>query len=130
MVSGMSGIEVRRDDGELIGFVEPAADGGWRALAVFGGELATAPDRDAAIAEVRAAGLGVLTERWWYRDGGEWLPASILEAGPGRVTAVVGHDGRFAGVLGNPDPVVPLTLTGADAAALRRRPPEGDHWTG
>jgi hypothetical protein len=46
------------------------------------------------------------------------------------VTAVLGDEGRFVGVVGNPDPVLPLTLTGSDAAALRRRPPEGDHWTG
>jgi hypothetical protein len=117
----MSRTEVRRDDGELIGFVEPDEDGGWRALAVFGAELATAPDRDSAIAEVRAAGLGVLAERWWYRDGEEWLPAAILEAAPGRVVAVVGDAAHFTGVIGNPDVVIPLTLTGPDAAALRRR---------
>jgi hypothetical protein len=115
----MSMIEVRRDDGELIGFVEPAGDGGWRALAVFGGELATAPDRDAAIAEVRAAGLGVLAERWWYHDGEEWLPAAIQEASPGRVTAVVGDGALSVNAVGNPG--APITLTGADAAALRRR---------
>jgi hypothetical protein len=116
----MSGIEVRRDDGELIGFVERAADG-WRALTVFGAELATAPDQDAATAEVRAAGLGVLAERWWYHDGEEWLPAAIREAGPGRVVAVVGDGAQFANVVGNPDDA-PITLTGADAARLRRRP--------
>lgn len=113
---------MRRDDGELIGFVEPDADGGWRALVVFGAELTTAPDRDTAIAEVRAAGLGVLADRWWYRDGEEWLPAAIQEAGPGRVTAVVGDGSHFAGVVGNPDAARPLTLTGPDAAALRRHP--------
>jgi hypothetical protein len=118
----MSRIEVRRDDGELIGFVEPAGDGGWRALVVFGAELTTAPDRDTAIAEVRAAGLGVLAERWWYRDGEEWLPAAILEAGPGRVTAVVGDGSRFAGVVGNPDAALPLVLTGPEAAGLVRWP--------
>jgi hypothetical protein len=117
----MSRTEVRRDDGELIGFVEPDGDGGWRALAVFGAELAAAPDRDSAIAEVRAAGLGVLAERWWYRDGEEWLPAAIMEAGPGRVVAVVGDAAQFTGVIGNPDVPIPLTLTGPDAAALRRR---------
>jgi hypothetical protein len=118
----MSRTEVRRDDGELIGFVEPGPDGGWRALTVFGAELATAPDQDAAIDEVRSAGLGVLTERWWYHDGEEWLPAAIQEAGPGHVTAVVGDGSRFANVIGNPDASSPLTLTGEDAAALRRRP--------
>jgi hypothetical protein len=118
----MSRTEVRRDDGELIGFVEPAPDGGgWRALAVFGAELATAPDRDSAVAEVQAAGLGVLAERWWYRDGEEWLPAAILEAAPGRVVAVVGDDAQFVGVVGAADMAIPLTLTGPDAAALRRR---------
>jgi hypothetical protein len=118
----MSRTEVRRDDGELIGFVEPDSDGGWRALVVFGAELATAPDRDTAIAEVRAAGLGVLAERWWYRDGEEWLPAAIQEAGPGHVTAVVGDGARFVNTIGNPDVALPLTLTGPDAAGLRRRP--------
>ncbi|GAA0924925.1 hypothetical protein [Pseudonocardia zijingensis] len=119
----MSRIEVHRDgDGELLGFVEPAADGGWRALVVFGAELTTAPDRDTAIAEVRSGALPALAERWWYRDGEEWVPAAIQEAGPGRVTAVVGDGSLFAGVIGNPDAAAPVTLTGADAAALRRRP--------
>jgi hypothetical protein len=117
----MSRTEVRRDDGELIGFVEPDRDGGWRALAVFGAELATAPDRDDAIAEVRTAGLGVLAETWWYHDGAEWVPAVIREAAPGRVVAIVGEASRFAGVIGASDMATPVTLTGPDAAALRRR---------
>jgi hypothetical protein len=112
---------VRRDDGELIGFVEPDGDGGWRALAVFGGELATAPDREAAVAEVRAAGLGVLADTWWYHDGTEWVPAVIREAGPGRVVALVGHASRYAGVIGAGDLAETVTLTGPDAAALRRK---------
>ncbi|HYH31435.1 MAG TPA: hypothetical protein VD903_13705 [Pseudonocardia sp.] len=116
-------IEVRRDgDGELLGFVEPAADGGWRALALFGAELATAPDQDAAVAQVEAAGLAVLAERWWYCDGEEWLPAVIQEAAPGRVVALVGDATRFVNSIDRPDVALPLTLTGADAAALRRRP--------
>ena len=112
----------RDGDGELLGFVEPSADGGWRALTVFGAELATAPDRDTAIAEVESAGLAVLAERWWYRDGEEWLPAVIQEAAPGRVTAVVGDGTRFVNAVGRPDVALPLTLTGSAAAALRRRP--------
>lgn len=115
----MSRTEVLRDDGELIGYVEPAADGRWRALAVFGGELATVPDRDAALAEVRAAGLGVLAERWWFHDGAEWQPAAIQEAGPGRVTAVVGDAALSVNAIGNA--AAPITLTGPDAAALRLR---------
>jgi hypothetical protein len=118
----MSKIEVRRDDGELIGFVEPAGDGGWRALTVFGAELATAPDQDAAIDEVRSAGLGVLTERWWYHDGQEWVPAAIQEARPGQVTVVVGEAAQFVNVVGSSAAAAAVTLTGPDAAALRRRP--------
>jgi hypothetical protein len=118
----MTRTDVRREDGELLGFVEPAADGGWRALTVFGAELATAPDQDAAVAEVESAGLGVLAERWWYRDGAEWLPAMIQEAAPDHVVAVVGDGSRFVNAVGRSDIAIPITLRGADAAALRRRP--------
>ena len=104
--------EVRRDDGELVGFVEPASGAAWRALTVFGAELAVAADRDAAEAEVEAAGLAVLAERWWYRDGEHWVPAVIQEAGPERVTALVGA---------LTDLPRPIALTGGAAAALRRR---------
>ena len=119
----MTMIEVRRGgDGELLGFVEPATEGGWRALAVFGAELSTAPDQAAAVEAVEAAGLAALAERWWYRDGEQWLPAVIQEAAPGRVTAVVGDGTRFVNAAGRPDIPLPITLTGADAAALSRRP--------
>ena len=112
---------MRRDgNGELLGFVEPDADGRWRALTVFGAELTTAPDRDGAVAEIEAIGLGVLAERWWYRDGEEWLPAAIQEASPGRVVAVVGDGAWSVNAIGGPNTAV--TLTGAAAAALRRRP--------
>jgi hypothetical protein len=87
-------------------------DAGWRALTVFGAELAVAADRNAAEAEVEAAGLAVLAERWWYRDGEHWVPAVIQEAGPERVTALVGT---------LTDLPRPITLTGGAAAALRRR---------
>src|ERR1700754_2697248 len=109
-ISGSDRHEVRRDDGELVGFVEP--DGtGWRALTVFGAELAVAADRDAAEAEVISAGLAVLAERWWYPDGERGGPAVLREAGPDRVTALLGdlRDGPR-----------PVTLTGGAAARLRR----------
>jgi hypothetical protein len=35
--------------------------------------------------------------------------------------AVVGDDAQFVGVVGAADMAIPLTLTGPDAAALRRR---------
>jgi hypothetical protein len=61
--------------------------------------------------EVEAAGLAVIAERWWYRDGEQWVPAVIQEAGPERVTALVGP---------LTDIPRPITLTGGAAAALRR----------
>lgn len=109
----MSRYEVWRDhDGELLGFVEPGAGGGWRALAVFGAELDTAGDRDAAEDIVASIGLAVLADRWWFRDGDTWVPAVIQEAGPERVRA-------FVGAL--PDTPRAVTLTGSAAAGLRRR---------
>ena len=106
----MNTYEVHRDDGELLGFVEQCAQG-WIARTVFGAPLADAPDRQAAEDAVTGAGLAALAERWWHHDGTEWVPARIVEAAPGRVTA-------FIGAL----PATPrrVTLTGADAAALRR----------
>jgi hypothetical protein len=38
------------------------------------------------------------------------------------VTVVVGDAAQFVNVVGNPDGLAPLTLTGPDAARLRRRP--------
>lgn len=110
----MSRFEVwRDDDGELLGFVEPGADGGWRALAVFGAELAVVDDRGAAEAVVGSIGLAVLADRWWLREGDSWVPAVIQEAGPERVRA-------FVGAL--PDTPRAVTLTGPAAAGLRRQP--------
>lgn len=109
----MDAIEVRRADGELVGFV--AAHGEhWQARTVFGAPLATADDAGAAEELLLGTGLAVLAEPWWLRRDGEWVRVAVLEAGPGRVTVRVG---RF------PDPSErPVTLTGAAAAGLRRRP--------
>jgi hypothetical protein len=68
-----------------------------------------ATDQDADEAEVEAAGLAVLAEQWWCRNGEHWVPAVIREAGE-RVTALVGA---------LPEPPRPITLTGGAAAALR-----------
>lgn len=76
--------EVRRDsDGELCGFVEEV-DGKWRSLTVFGGLLATYPDRGQATDHVLSTGLSSLSERWWYRDSpsSEWRIVCIQEASP------------------------------------------------
>ncbi len=112
-LTGMNGIEVRREDGELVGFVAAHGDR-WQARTVFGAPLATADDSDEAEEVLLGTGLAVLAERWWLHRDGEWLPVAVLEAGPGRVTVQVG---RF------PEPLDrPVTLTGEAAAGLRRQP--------
>ncbi|MGI5128874.1 hypothetical protein ACQEVB_18870 [Pseudonocardia sp. CA-107938] len=109
----MHGIEVRRDDGELVGFVAEQ-DGRWHARTVFGAQLAVTDDERAAESAVRRAGLAALAEPWWLHRDGRWVPVMLVEAAPGRVTLRIG---RY------PDPTErPLVLTGADAAGLRRRP--------
>ncbi|MCW0214726.1 MAG: hypothetical protein OJJ54_15315 [Pseudonocardia sp.] len=110
--------EVRRDDGELIGFVEPEPAGSWRYLTVFGGELGTAADEGSAVAELHRLGLGVLLERWWFR--GE--PVTIVEASPGRVRVQVGGM-ALAIAPGRPDAHVTTELTGAELDELTLRRP-------
>lgn len=110
--------EVRReDDDELLGFVEPDADGTFRVLTVFGGLVTTAGDADGAEDELRSRGLSVLTETWWY-DG---EPAVLLEASPGRVVARVGGITALALAVGSADDADGhrlVTLTGDDARRL------------
>jgi hypothetical protein len=109
----MDGIEVRRSDGELVGFVAEH-DGRWQARTVFGAQLAVTDDEQAAESAVLNAGLAALAEPWWLHRAGRSVPVMLLEAAPGRVTVRVGR---------HPDPKDrPLVLTGADAAGLRRRP--------
>jgi hypothetical protein len=113
--------EVRRDDDELIGFVEPDGSGSWRYLTVFGGELGTDVDEGSAVAELHRLGLGVLAERWWYRGD----PVTIVEASPGRVLAQVGGFAGMALVItpGAPDAHVTTELTGGELAELTLRRP-------
>jgi hypothetical protein len=115
--------EVRRaDDDELIGFVEPVADGSWRALAVFGGLIAIASSQEAATAEVTSRGLAALAETWWFR--GE--PAVLLEAAPDRVVARVGGIVAMAAVVGSSgseDGHRTLALSGPELAELTLRRP-------
>ncbi len=86
--------EVRRvQDDELAGYVEPTEDGAWRALTVFGGELATLPSRDAAIELVHRQGLASLAERWywWSRTDATWRIVVPQETSPGRVRVAIGY---------------------------------------
>ena len=78
--------EVRRDDGELCGFVAADADG-WCALTVFGGLLGTHATADEARDQVADLGLRSLAERWVLTDtaSGEQELVGIREVSPGHV---------------------------------------------
>jgi hypothetical protein len=84
--------EVRRDDGELCGYVARRG-GSWVALTLFGGLLGTHDDEGDARTEVEGVGLAVLGERWALVDGesGSEEVVRILEAHPGRATVEVGY---------------------------------------
>lgn len=109
--------EVRRDDGELCGYVGPS-DGRWVARTVFGAALGDHDDPAAAERQVLAEGLAALSERWLLADAetGAEEVVCIVEAHPGEVTLALGYYSM---------PGVPTrTFTAADLAggrwALRR----------
>ncbi|RCG30804.1 hypothetical protein DQ384_12520 [Sphaerisporangium album] len=87
----MSGYEVhsvhRDDDGALLGYVRPVADGLWEPQTVFGSPLAAARSEEEARDEVRRNGLEFLIGDWWFRapEDGAWYRCVILEAELGRV---------------------------------------------
>lgn len=76
---------VRRDDGELIGFLAEEA-GRWRALTVFGHPIGDVADREDAEARLHATGMSYLAEKWELRDGADWITAQIVEASPAGAT--------------------------------------------
>jgi hypothetical protein len=105
--------EIRRDeDDELLGYVEPDGNGGWRVLAVFGGLLGEAGTLEEAVAELESSGLSSLAETWCYRspEDGRWVAAVILEARPGEVRARLGS---------LPDPMRVVTITDPAPDELR-----------
>ena len=85
-------LEVRREDGELCGFVTERA-GLWRALTVFGGVLADVADEVTARRVVERTGLASMAERWELRARceAEWQTVCIQEANPHRVRLALGH---------------------------------------
>lgn len=87
----VTGVVRRPSDGEALGSVRRLADG-WIAETVFGGHLATTPDRAAALDRLEADGLGAMARRWWYRPepDADWQVALVQEAWPGRATLVLG----------------------------------------
>ena len=114
-------IEVRRvGDAELLGFVQPWADG-WRALTVFGGLLGTWPSVAEARRQVEAEGLTSLARHWHLRRRGtaDWEVMLILEAWPGRARVAIG----WYSLPGTET----FTITASDLAAgdeLRLDPPD------
>ena len=82
--------EVRREDGELCGFV--ALDGGrWRSLTVFGGALGEHDEERDAHARVASDGLASLAERWTLvdRTTGDEDVVCIQQASPEEVTVAL-----------------------------------------
>ena len=84
--------EVRRDDGELCGFVATRGDG-WVALTVFGAELGRTHDEESARALVMRKGLAALADRWELRARceDEWQTVCIQEANPRRIRLALGY---------------------------------------
>ena len=56
-------LEVRRDDGELCGYVAPQDDR-WRSLTTFGAQLGEHSSERDAREHVATVGLQVLADRW------------------------------------------------------------------
>lgn len=91
-------VPVRREDGELIGFVAEG-DVGWQPLTVFGHPIDVAGDRGDAEARLHAVGMSYLAERWELREGQEWVSVQLVEASPSAVTVQLvdffGHPDRY-----------------------------------
>ncbi|MGY1774183.1 hypothetical protein [Blastococcus sp. SYSU D00813] len=107
----------RPEDGELVGRLSAERRDGadvWVARTLFGTELATFGDRDAATAFLHARGLALLADRWWWSSPQEgWVPVVLVEARPDAVT-----------VRSEFDPAAPrVTVSGAGLAGLSRTPP-------
>jgi hypothetical protein len=104
-------IEVRRDDGELCGFVRAEGDH-WTALTVFGGVLDVVDTAEAARSVVLADGLRVLADHWTLVDGvtGEEEVVLIQQCSPNEVTLAIG----YYSLPGVPSITIPVTdlLTG------------------
>lgn len=103
----MTGQQVRREDGELVGWLLPAdTSDGWVPATVFGAALAGPTDRAAAERVVREQGLSSLAEQWWVRrrvvavgaDG--WRPAWLVEVEPDRLRLRWEHPMLMAGGTG------------------------------
>lgn len=104
---------VRREDGELIGFLAEDADG-WRPLTVFGHQIAEPTDRVDAEGRLHSVGMSYLAEKWEVRDGADWISAQLVEASPAEVTVQLvdffDHADRYGERLVLSAPVAPDLL--------------------
>jgi len=111
--------EIHRDsDGELVGYLSHEDRDGaptWIARALFGGELRTFASRERAAEYLRAQGLPLLAEKWWYwsDEADRWLLTFLIEARFGAVRVRFGYD---------PDPANVTVLRGSQLDRLKLRP--------
>jgi hypothetical protein len=92
----------REDDGELLGYLEPAQDD-FQARTVFGYPIGEPGGRLDAERALDAAGLSYLAERWLLSLPGREEPVSVLivEVTPSAVT-VQSVDYGYEGDIGTP----------------------------
>jgi hypothetical protein len=85
-------LEVRREDGELCGYVAPQDDR-WRSLTVFGAALGEHDSERDAHHHVAAHGLSALADHWTLvdRSTGEEHLVCIQQASPIEITLALGY---------------------------------------
>lgn len=105
--------EIRRDDGELCGFVT-GSDEGWTATTVFGGRLGVHDSVEATVEHVLARGLSSLADHWTLvdRSTGEQQIVCIQEASPQGVTLALDY----------------YSMPGVPTLRLSRDELAGDRW--
>ncbi|WP_053386512.1 hypothetical protein [Leucobacter japonicus] len=114
-----SWIPHRREDGELVGWIEPEGDG-FVPFDLLGRPRATAPidwlDAEAALEEI---GIGYLAEIYALRtDAGEWIRARIVEVSPEGIGAKEDDFGDIGAVVASfalPFPIDDRLVLLADA---------------
>jgi hypothetical protein len=102
-------LEVRREDGELCGYVVPQDDR-WRSLTTFGARLADHNSEHDAREHVATVGLQVLADRWTLVDpstGGEQV-VCIQQVTPTEITVALDYY-SMPGVPTNTIPIDELT---------------------
>jgi hypothetical protein len=85
-------LEVRRDDGELCGYVAPQEDR-WRSLTTFGAVLGEHDSEHEARQHAADLGLSALADRWTLidRSTGEEELVCIQQVSPVEVTLALGY---------------------------------------